>query len=193
MCRELCSAKGVQSAAPVKLLSVGLLSLMHISQVSGFPHKLGVRPLCLLAHPWFLDPRLKMKEEEWREAQRGFNKVWREQNEKYYLKSLDHQGINFKQNDTKVLRSKSLLNEIESIYDEVRWSPAVSFPQAYIVCMCSFSSFPLDAGVLGSGMLSHGKAALSVLGYLLVAEEACHPAGSRWALFLEQKRGGGGL
>lgn len=64
--------------------------------------------------------RLKTKEEEWREAQRGFNKIWREQNEKYYLKSLDHQGINFKQNDTKVLRSKSLLNEIESIYDEVR-------------------------------------------------------------------------
>ncbi|XP_077939287.1 SIN3 transcription regulator family member Aa isoform X1 [Gasterosteus aculeatus] len=62
--------------------------------------------------------RLKTKDEEWREAQRGFNKIWREQNEKYYLKSLDHQGINFKQNDTKVLRSKSLLNEIESIYDE---------------------------------------------------------------------------
>ncbi len=68
----------------------------------------------------FLLTRLKTKEEEWREAQRGFNKIWREQNEKYYLKSLDHQGINFKQNDTKVLRSKSLLNEIESIYDEVR-------------------------------------------------------------------------
>ncbi|XP_077324912.1 paired amphipathic helix protein Sin3a isoform X3 [Lithobates pipiens] len=62
--------------------------------------------------------RLKMKEEEWREAQRGFNKIWREQNEKYYLKSLDHQGINYKQTDTKILRSKSLLNEIESIYDE---------------------------------------------------------------------------
>lgn len=67
----------------------------------------------------FFSNRLKTKEEEWREAQRGFNKIWREQNEKYYLKSLDHQGINFKQNDTKVLRSKSLLNEIESIYDEV--------------------------------------------------------------------------
>ncbi|XP_046897367.1 paired amphipathic helix protein Sin3a-like isoform X2 [Hypomesus transpacificus] len=63
--------------------------------------------------------RLKMKEEEWREAQRGFNKIWREQNEKYYLKSLDHQGINFKQNDTKVFRSKTLLNEIETIYDEL--------------------------------------------------------------------------
>uniref|UniRef100_A0A671KXR5 Paired amphipathic helix protein Sin3a n=1 Tax=Sinocyclocheilus anshuiensis TaxID=1608454 RepID=A0A671KXR5_9TELE len=62
--------------------------------------------------------RLKLKEEEWREAQRGFNKIWREQNEKYYLKSLDHQGINFKQNDTKVLRLKTLLNDIESIFDE---------------------------------------------------------------------------
>ncbi|KAM9409739.1 paired amphipathic helix protein Sin3a-like isoform 2-T3 [Pholidichthys leucotaenia] len=62
--------------------------------------------------------RLKIKDEEWREAQRGFNKIWREQNEKYYLKSLDHQGINFKQNDTKVLRSKSLINEIEMLFDE---------------------------------------------------------------------------
>lgn len=49
----------------------------------------------------------------------GFNKQWREQNEKYYLKSLDHQGINFKQNDIKALRSKSLFNEIETLYDEV--------------------------------------------------------------------------
>uniref|UniRef100_A0A8C5BI67 SIN3 transcription regulator family member Ab n=1 Tax=Gadus morhua TaxID=8049 RepID=A0A8C5BI67_GADMO len=62
--------------------------------------------------------RLKMKEDEWREAQRGFNKIWREQNEKYYLKSLDHQGVNFKQNDTKVFRSKTLLSEIEMLYDE---------------------------------------------------------------------------
>nr|XP_057901878.1 paired amphipathic helix protein Sin3a-like [Doryrhamphus excisus] len=62
--------------------------------------------------------RLKIKEEEWREAQRGFNKIWRDQNEKYYLKSLDHQGINFKQNDTKVFRSKTLLNEIELLFDE---------------------------------------------------------------------------
>ncbi|KAI5638066.1 paired amphipathic helix repeat domain-containing protein [Phthorimaea operculella] len=60
--------------------------------------------------------RLKAKEEEWREAQKGFNKQWREQNEKYYLKSLDHQGINFKQNDLKALRSKTLFNEVESVY-----------------------------------------------------------------------------
>ncbi|XP_054279983.1 paired amphipathic helix protein Sin3b isoform X2 [Macrosteles quadrilineatus] len=62
--------------------------------------------------------RLKAKDEEWREAQKGFNKIWREQNEKYYLKSLDHQGINFKQNDMKALRSKSMFNEIETCYDE---------------------------------------------------------------------------
>ena len=35
---------------------------------------------CLLFH------RLKTKEEEWRESQRQFNKIWRDQNEKYYLK-----------------------------------------------------------------------------------------------------------
>ncbi|XP_030387063.1 uncharacterized protein LOC115633731 isoform X2 [Scaptodrosophila lebanonensis] len=62
--------------------------------------------------------RLKVKEEEWRDAQKTFNKQWREQNEKYYLKSLDHQAINFKPNDMKALRSKSLFNEIEALYDE---------------------------------------------------------------------------
>ncbi|KAG8517288.1 Paired amphipathic helix protein Sin3b [Galemys pyrenaicus] len=66
----------------------------------------------------WVEDRLKAKEEEWREAQQGFNKIWREQYEKAYLKSLDHQAVNFKQNDTKALRSKSLLNEIESVYDE---------------------------------------------------------------------------
>ncbi|XP_064075591.1 paired amphipathic helix protein Sin3a isoform X6 [Vanessa tameamea] len=67
--------------------------------------------------------RLKAKEEEWREAQKGFNKQWREQNEKYYLKSLDHQGINFKQNDLKALRSKCLFNEVESAYAARRPGP----------------------------------------------------------------------
>ena len=62
--------------------------------------------------------RLKSKDEEWREVQKNFNKTWREQNEKYYLKSLDHQGLLFKQSDTRFLRSKSLLNELETLYDE---------------------------------------------------------------------------
>ena len=62
--------------------------------------------------------RLKAKDSEWREVQKQFNKVWRDQNEKYYLKSLDHQGMIFKQNDIRAIRSKSLLNEIETLYDE---------------------------------------------------------------------------
>lgn len=62
--------------------------------------------------------RLKTKDEEWRDAQKQFNKIWREQNEKYYLKSLDHQGISFKQNDIKYLRSKSLIKEIEDLQRE---------------------------------------------------------------------------
>ncbi|XP_058870015.1 paired amphipathic helix protein Sin3b-like [Acipenser ruthenus] len=74
--------------------------------------------------------RLKAKEEEWREAQQGFNKIWREQYEKAYLKSLDHQGVNFKQNDIKALRSKSLLNEIESVYDERQEQSAEEGSQA---------------------------------------------------------------
>ena len=32
--------------------------------------------------------RLKAKHEEWLEAQRSFNKIWREQLEKYYLKVI---------------------------------------------------------------------------------------------------------
>ena len=63
--------------------------------------------------------RLKAKYDEWKDKQKEFNRQWRDQNEKYYLKSLDHQGINFKQNDVKQLRTKALLSEIETIFDEV--------------------------------------------------------------------------
>ncbi|VDO94917.1 unnamed protein product [Soboliphyme baturini] len=62
--------------------------------------------------------RLKEKDDEWREAQKNFDHIWREQNQKYYWKSLDHQGITFKQNDLKVVRSKALISQIEALYDE---------------------------------------------------------------------------
>src|SRR5689334_1270593 len=56
----------------------------------------GIRLQPYMAIPIVLK-RLKMKEEEWRESQRNFNKLWRDQVERFYLKSLDHQGITFKQ------------------------------------------------------------------------------------------------
>lgn len=62
--------------------------------------------------------RLIAKDEEWREMQKNFNRTWRDQLEKFYLKSLDHQGINFKTNDSKGLRNKVLLTDIEAIRDE---------------------------------------------------------------------------
>jgi len=37
---------------------------------------------------------------------------------RYYLKSLDHQGINFKQTDTRAMRSKTLISEVEALFDE---------------------------------------------------------------------------
>lgn len=63
--------------------------------------------------------RLKAKDEEWRKAQKRFQKIWREQNEKFYLKSLDHQALTFKQSDVRMMKSKTLLNQIETLYDEV--------------------------------------------------------------------------
>lgn len=62
--------------------------------------------------------RLRLKDSEWREAQAGFNRVWREQTEKYYAKSLDHQALTFKQNDLKLLRSKMIIHHFETLYDE---------------------------------------------------------------------------
>lgn len=61
--------------------------------------------------------RLKQKQEEWREMQKCFQKTWRETNEKFYLKSLDHQCGNFKATDLKNIRSKTLLHQIENQFD----------------------------------------------------------------------------
>ncbi|KAJ3094926.1 Transcriptional regulatory protein sin3 [Phlyctochytrium planicorne] len=64
--------------------------------------------------------RLKQKDEEWKRAQRDWNKVWREIDAKNYYKALDHQGITFKASDRKVMGTKSLVAEIENIYREQR-------------------------------------------------------------------------
>jgi len=58
--------------------------------------------------------RLKAKDEEWKKAQREWNRVWREQDAKNFYKALDHQGVVFKTADKKTLNTKSLINEIEA-------------------------------------------------------------------------------
>jgi paired amphipathic helix protein Sin3a len=58
--------------------------------------------------------RLKSKDEEWKKAQREWNRVWREQDSKNFAKALDHQGVAFKNNDKKTISAKSLVAEIEA-------------------------------------------------------------------------------
>ncbi|KIK69789.1 hypothetical protein GYMLUDRAFT_34188 [Collybiopsis luxurians FD-317 M1] len=62
--------------------------------------------------------RLKQKEEEWKRAQREWNKVWREVDARNYAKSLDHQSVNFKAADKKALTTKAFVSEIEAAREE---------------------------------------------------------------------------
>lgn len=62
--------------------------------------------------------RLKQKEEEWKRAQREWNKIWREVDARNYSKSLDHQAIYFKAADKKVMTSKSFVSQIEAAREE---------------------------------------------------------------------------
>ncbi|KAK2461043.1 hypothetical protein APHAL10511_006984 [Amanita phalloides] len=62
--------------------------------------------------------RLKQKEEEWKRAQREWNKIWREVDARNYLKSLDHQAITFRMTDKKAIMTKFLANQIEASREE---------------------------------------------------------------------------
>lgn len=62
--------------------------------------------------------RMKQKLEEWKAAQREWEKVWREQTQKIFWKSLDHQSISAKQADKRQFQTKTLQNEIQVKYEE---------------------------------------------------------------------------
>lgn len=57
--------------------------------------------------------RLKSKDEEWKKAQRDWNRVWREQDAKNFYRALDHQGVQFKANDKKTIGWKNLVAEAD--------------------------------------------------------------------------------
>ncbi|KAG9041544.1 Transcriptional regulatory protein sin3 [Tulasnella sp. UAMH 9824] len=75
--------------------------------------------------------RLKQKEEEWKRAQREWNKVWREVDARNFYKSLDHQGINFKNTDKKNVNSKQLVQDIEAKKREMDIERAKSVDPAF--------------------------------------------------------------
>jgi len=62
--------------------------------------------------------RLKQKHEEWKSAQREWEKVWRDQTQKIFWKSLDHQAVSAKQADKRQFQMKTLIGEIHTKYEE---------------------------------------------------------------------------
>jgi paired amphipathic helix protein Sin3a len=79
-----------------------------------------IRELFLM--PWSVVPvllhRLKAKLEDWKAAQREWEKVWRDQTQKIFWKSLDHQSLSVKQNDKRQFQPKALQNEVQVRYEE---------------------------------------------------------------------------
>ena len=63
---------------------------------------------------------LKQKHEEWKRAQREWDKVWREVDVRNYHKSLDHQSVTFKAADKKAITQKAFVTQIEAARDEQR-------------------------------------------------------------------------
>ncbi|KAH8992416.1 hypothetical protein EDB92DRAFT_1857823 [Lactarius akahatsu] len=62
--------------------------------------------------------RLKQKNDEWRRAQREWSLTWRQVDARNFYKSLDHTGINCKQNDKKAITTKAFVTEIDNVRTE---------------------------------------------------------------------------
>lgn len=64
--------------------------------------------------------RLKQKHSEWRNTQRQWNQIWREINEKNYLKSLDHKSVQFKKSDPLFFKPKAIKLRLRDAREEYR-------------------------------------------------------------------------
>ena len=63
--------------------------------------------------------RLRAKLDEWREAQKNYNRLWREQCDRNHAKYLQSQAATFRQVDGRHMRTKTLLNEADTAAEEV--------------------------------------------------------------------------
>merc|ERR1719376_1663245 len=76
----------------------------------------------LVDHPKSAIPhvlkRIKAKDEDWRTNHAIFKKKWKEQTNRFLLKSLDMMGQNFRNTDCKFIRAKYLINNLAEIHDE---------------------------------------------------------------------------
>ncbi|KAK9448081.1 uncharacterized protein V1518DRAFT_419605 [Limtongia smithiae] len=104
--------------------------------------------------------RLKQKDEEWKRAQREWNKVWRETEARVFYKSLDHQGLTFKQADKKTLTTKFLVNEIDTVKKEQfnkRLNPLTPGPRAQLQFSLESSEIVMDMLRLLNCHLEHSN------------------------------------
>ena len=82
--------------------------------------------------------RLKQKAEEWKASMREWDKVWREQTNRMFWKSLDHQGIIAKASDKRQFQPKALVTDIQVRYEEQRrqrivsWKPPPRWQFTYV-------------------------------------------------------------
>lgn len=64
--------------------------------------------------------RLKQKLEEWKACQREWDKVWREQMQRAYWRSLDHQAIATRQSDKKLFVAKNIQQDLQGKFEETQ-------------------------------------------------------------------------
>lgn len=64
--------------------------------------------------------RLKERLETWKMAQREWEKVWREQTQKMFWKSLDHQAVNARTSDRRQFQTKTLVGEVQVKFEEMK-------------------------------------------------------------------------
>jgi paired amphipathic helix protein Sin3a len=62
--------------------------------------------------------RLKQKLEEWKACQREWDKVWREQMQRAYWRSLDHQAIATRSTDKKLFIAKNIQADLQAKLEE---------------------------------------------------------------------------
>lgn len=62
--------------------------------------------------------RLKQKLEEWKSCQREWDKVWREQMQRAYWRSLDHQAIATRSTDKKLFIAKNIQQDLQAKFEE---------------------------------------------------------------------------
>ncbi|KAJ5085270.1 hypothetical protein N7532_010041 [Penicillium argentinense] len=88
--------------------------------------------------------RLKQKLEEWRACQREWDKVWREQMQRAYWRSLDHQAIATRASDKKLFIAKNIQQDLQGKFEETQNRLKSGLPTKRYQAEFQFS----DVGVL---------------------------------------------